>query len=281
MKILYTFLLILFGSVGFGQKISPYYPAIENQNNTTIQFTYYDFNFVSLKLQDYLSNKYSLIETDLINEGNYQTFVLIFNESISINKNPSQLKFYFKTFTIGEDQVIKDVKITGSKESLLIFFAFYWSSQIDTDVNKSNILGQNYFRQDKITFERMSNSYFIRIINNTIKDDSEFTKNYLSKLKEVTEIKESKQEIEITQTQQTSNKLRLQSFKYWAKKKGNKIETQIMGSFPNRYDDEVSAKEKITNYLKEKDNGEYVLTFNYQLQDKDVKEFEIRTEQHK
>ncbi|MGV0830313.1 hypothetical protein ACTS9C_15920 [Empedobacter brevis] len=281
MKGLYTFLLILSASIGFGQTISPYYPAIENKKNTTIQFTYYEFNFVSLKLQDYLSGKYSLIDSDMINENDYQTFVLTFKESISINKNPSELKFYFKTFTIGENQVIKDVKITGSKDALLIFFAFYWTSPIDTDVNKSNVLGQNYFRQDKITFERMNNSYFIRIINNTIKDDSEFTKNYLSKLKEITEIKESKQEREITNPQQTSNKLRLQSFKYWAKKKGNKIETQIMGSFPNRYDDEVSAKEKITNYLKEKDNGEYVLTFNYQLQDKDVKEFEIKTEQHK
>ncbi|MGV0830741.1 hypothetical protein ACTS9D_00780 [Empedobacter brevis] len=281
MKILYTFLLIILASIGFGQKISPYYPAFENQNNTTIQFTYYEFNFVSLKLQDYLSNKYSLIDTNLINEENYQTFVLTFNESISINKNPSQLKFYFKTFTIGEDQVIKDVKITGSKESLLIFFAFYWSSPIDTDVNKSNILGQNYFRQDKITFEKMNNSYMIRVINNTITNDSEFTKNYLSKVREVTEMKSTKQENNAIHIQQTSTKLHLQSIRYWAKKKGNKIKTQLMGSFPNRYDDEVSVKEKIKTYLEDKQNGEYVLSFNYQLEGKEVKEFEIKTEQHK
>ncbi|MGV0854622.1 hypothetical protein ACTS95_08100 [Empedobacter brevis] len=281
MKILYTFLLIILASIGFGQRISPYYPAIENQNNTTTQFTYYEFNFVSLKLQDYLSNKYSLIDTDLINEENYQIFVLTFNESISINKNPSQLKFYFKTFTIGENQVIKDVKITGSKESLLIFFAFYWSSPIDTDINKSNILGQNNFRQDKITFEKMNNSYIIRIINNTITNDSEFTNNYLSKVREVTETRNTKQENNFIHTQQTSSKLNLQSIRYWAKKKGNKIETQLMGSFPNRYDDEVIVNDKIKTYLKNKENGEYVLSFNYQLKGKEVKEFEIKTEQHK
>lgn len=280
MKNLFTFLLILSASVGFGQTT-----VTDTAGITIFRFDNLRVDFNSMELFKFKSNE--------------NGFLGVYDKNIVV-----QVKFN-PDYTLTSNQIYSltkedDCQKFNTKCDLKEVFGFPTFVNRELIQNGDNL---DYVNHYTIALEKGSINYtFGSTIPRDRKDVIEVSKmfdemiglimaqtkiypNYYYYYKNnnatIINPKVEKQTDSVVYPQQTSNKLRLQSFKYWAKKKGNKIETQIMGSFPNRYDDEVSAKEKITNHLKEKENGEYVLTFNYQLQGKEVKEFEIKTEQHK
>jgi len=280
MKILYTFLLITLASIGFGQTT-----VTDTAGITVFRFDNLRADFNSNQLFKFTKNDNGFLgvyDKNIVVQVKFNPeYTLSSNQIYSITKGDECSKFntkcYLKEIYGFPTLVDRELKQNGDKLDYI--------NQYTIALEKGSInftFGSTIPRDSKDVIE-LSDAFdeMIGLIMVQTKIYPNYYYYYKNNNATIIQNEKINPNNSVVYPQQTSNKLRLQSFKYWAKKKGNKIETQIMGSFPNRYDDEVSAKEKITNYLKEKDNGEYVLSFNYQLQDKDVKEFEIKTEQHK
>jgi len=280
MKGLFIFLLILSATIGFGQKT-----ITDTAGISIFRFDNLRVDFNSNQLFKFTKNENSFLgvydKNIVVQVKLNPDYTLSSNQIYSITKENECSKFNtkcdLKEIYGFPTLVDRELKQNGDKLDYV--------NQYTIALEKGSInftFGSTIPRDNKDVIE-LSNTFdeMIGLIMAQTKIYPNYYYYYKNNNATIITPKVEKSIDSVVYPQQTSNNLRLQSLKYWVKKKGNKIETQIMGSFPNRYDDEVSVKEKIKNYLKEKDNGEYVLTFNYQLQDKDVREFEIKTEQHK
>ncbi len=266
-NILLIIISVLTFSIGFSQSISPYYPNYANSNERS-QFTYYDMNFVTSKIENYLQFTKTLLDTkpNLKNGGG--NIKVTYTDKISNNKNSEILSFDFKVFNIDNEFVVESCKISGSYNSVLDFYIGYWDTKISIDRSKKKFTLTNHHLQDNIEFSALNNVYIISITNSTIVNKELFINEFKSKKQKIEE-KNIKKEIEkkeienlkkielekkakLEQDKKDSHKEIIQYYKINKRKKG----FEYVSEFPNN-----ELKAEIEKQLITSENGNYTIKY--------------------
>lgn len=281
----YVLFLFLSHNTLIAQKVSPYFPtpfvSTTNNRNET-QITYFDLNFVNLKIQSFLSGKlYMTPEEPSYNLNNGEgTITQSYIEKIAINREPRKLIFTFKVFHLGDDFVIEQLKISGDNEKVLSFYVSYWSTSLNFDDIKKNEIVSNKFLQDHISYSYNNNKPVILIKNNTINSRREFVSEYSPKREKYDlkqkEIAEKKQEKlgqkkiadEKWQKQQNLKRnTKYQKYYYKVIKKRNKINFELTDR--KHKIDTLSSNMDLNNeligFMNDKKNGTYKIRVTYKL----------------
>lgn len=173
-----TYLILFISVISTAQPISPYYPEPLNHGRYLTPMTYVDFNHVTMKLQDFLSDRYRMVLVDSkFNVKNEKGNIIYDFQSGMIANSSDKLTFNFKVFAIGHSLVIQEITVTGSLATRIRFFVRYWPTTITIeDLEVKKVATSNYYMDvveffpDKITVK-----------NNTIKSTEEFLALYAEK----------------------------------------------------------------------------------------------------
>lgn len=110
------------------------------------QFTGMKYNFVTSRVQTYMSKHLNMYpETDDV-DGNYIT--VLFKEKSAYNAPQKELTFKFKVRSEGADFIIEDCMITGDKQKLIGFYLNYWNTSLTVDENKTGIVAETRLLAD-------------------------------------------------------------------------------------------------------------------------------------
>lgn len=173
-----TILLLLFfyGYYISAQDISPYYPTKQSsayRGNEPTQLTYYDSMFVQGLLPNFLSNRMGMTQISV--DGN-KVIKQVYQDSFSNGK----LIFELYTDTINSKvdfpEIVKSIKISGTKDRVIAFFVEYWGTKIDWDAKKSDV--QRLQMQDVIKFYFNNGKPYITITNSAYKTTKEFEEQF-------------------------------------------------------------------------------------------------------
>jgi hypothetical protein len=281
--------------IGYSQQpsISPYYPDVVptgSYNDLQTQMTYFDLNFVNVKIQDYMINEMQMNlssdKYDLVAGKGNITFT--YSDNGAINTTIKKMSFIFNVEPINDEFVIKSCKIVGNSERLISFYVHFWSSPLQFDQVKSKGVIYNNFMMDKISFHYNGNQPYITITNGSITDFKDFSVKYIEKRnkhdksieaqniasKEVSSIQMEKEDIkereieknrELAKEERELEAQKIKSRRYEVtqtevKKKGNDF------VFNENVSNEIRTK--IKEELRTKDNGIYVLkvSIKYELE---------------
>lgn len=284
-------ILFVFGSLlSFAQspKISPFYPDIIPHERGQIQFTYHDFNFVSVKVQNYLERNMALSmidsEYNISNDGT-GTIVQVFEESMIIgsNRKPKKINFIYTVENIGHDFVVKSCRINGDSEKVLIFFTSFWKTTLQLSDLKAKSTAYNFYIQDKASIYYNNGSYYIDIKNTSIIDFKEFESEYLRKKENVLAIREEKrieqEKIDLIKKQkQKEEEEKQEELRKIVKEKrllqkntqvSKTLLTVVKRKDKIEFHKDVSSMlmSDVESFLKDKDDGEYSMhvstTYHY------------------
>lgn len=292
MQRLITLLCVFITVITFAQSpdISPHYPKVLISQRGETQFTYYDLNFVNTNIQFFVKSNMGmkLIDDPIfnLNDDGKGTIDYNYTENIVIGKRkPYNIIFSYTVEPIGHLLVITKCKITGSPIKVADFFIKYWKTDIQLEKVKQEKIIYNYYVQDKITYHVNKGNPFISIENTTIKDFKTFEKDYLEKVKEVSEkkelkekeLKEKEESKKTTIEEKTSNK---------TEEKDNRIYSIItdvtvidikkgkLNIFQTNISDDLSLEYE--NYLKGKKDGRYFIMVKITHKgDKKTNEFKL------
>lgn len=292
MKKLLLIPVLLFSFLGFAQmpEISPYFPQNPNQSRYQTQFTYYDLNYVSYRVQDYLERNMAMVLADTkenLKEG-VGTIEHTYQESMIIgsSRSPQKIKFTYTVVPIGNYFVIKKCKIAGEPIKVEAFFVGFWKTSLQFDRTRKEGVVYNNYLQDKISFYFNNGNYYVDIINTSISNFSEFRDDYLvkkkvedDKNKELDKAKELAAQQEKAEQEENERLLLVEKQKA-AEKKQKQLNTKVLSStisvekrkgkikFPNNTS-EVLIKD-VESFLKDEEDGDYSLqvstTYEYEVE---------------
>jgi len=186
--------------------VSPYFPdiAYSNSNRRDLtQWTYFDLNFVSLKVTSFIYNKMEMSqdgEQDIKFNNGIGTITQSYIEQAS-RGIPKKLKIKYTVFPIEHDFVIKSVKITGDYEKVTTLYAYYWNTSLHFDevASKKIVTSQNL--QDKVVYHYNGRNPYITVDNTTIHDSETFSKEFIVK-RDKYNLNKEKRELEKKQQEQ-------------------------------------------------------------------------------
>lgn len=273
MKLLYFCLLITVFSNA--QTISPYYPSEPMFDGEETQFTFFEYNYVSVRIQNFLSNNMDMtfVSDDYIVNDPYTKLRLIFKKYVS--QDNQRLKFDFILFNTDDKLIIKSVKITGDYELLALFFVKYWNTTLQfSDTVGENPIAYSYYLQDKAEFIREKNSYAIVVNNSTIRDVNNFITDFnakkISYQKELDDHQEKKRlenekKDSIAKENFIKKNTRYAEFEYSVIKRKNKLEIKRLGAFPDSYVSQIDIQEELAQFLINYKNGGYLINVGYTI----------------
>lgn len=267
-------LLILIGGNIYGQSISPYFPSryiSATSNEYETQITYFDLNFVNLKLQDYLSYQFGMTlnsekaKYELKNGKGFITSAFV--DKISMNRNPRELFFKFNVFPMGKEFVIKDLKITGTTDAVLRFYVSYWTTTLNfDDISKTEIVS-NRLLQDRISYNFNNGNPYIKIENTTIESPEKFIDEYQRKknanAKKEKEKDEKAKKEKIKAKREKERNTKVIKFTYQVVKKRRGLEFIQNSYFPDNNAEKANIEKKFNELLSNKERGEYLIEVNY------------------
>lgn len=294
-KILTIFAFILIAKNTYSQKISPYFPQkfyVTTQNKYETQVTYFDLNFVTLKIQDYMSYEFGMTLNDekmkyeLKDGKGFITYAFI--EKIAINSKPKELFFKFKVFPIEKDLVIEKLKITGNENAVLKFYVSFWTTTLNFDDVKKKEIVSNRIWQDRISYSYNNRNSFIEIDNTTIKSNEDFITKYqinkkeFNKKEKISAEKRKLEKIKIQKQKEEYNRkliaekkvkeekrekernTKITRFEYRVIKKKRKLKYEKTNSY---FKDEISKKinlhQEFSKFLANKEKGTYLIIVKY------------------
>lgn len=180
MKKLLFFLLL--SGFAFGQEISPYYPAKQEnarRGNEPSQLTYYDSQFVQGLLPNFLSNKMMMTQIDTDFDIKTKTLRQSYQDKFSSGKLIITLTTDLINSKVEVPEIIKSIKITGTPERVITFFVEYWDTTLDFRSLKSDV--ERKHMQDVARFYFNKGKPYITVTNGTFKNTKEFEE-YFNKL---------------------------------------------------------------------------------------------------
>lgn len=162
-------LFILISGFTFGQEISPYYPAKQDnawRGNEPTQLTYYDAMFVAGALQNFVTDHMAMAVTG----SDASTYH--FQDKFSTGKLNITLKQEKINSNVAVPEIVTSIKISGDKDRVYTFFIDYWGTTIDWDAKKSDV--ERKHQQDVIRLHFNSGKPYITITNGTYKNTADF-----------------------------------------------------------------------------------------------------------
>lgn len=169
-------LLIFFYSYyTFAQDISPYYPAKQGnayRGNEPTQLTYYDSMFIQGLLPNFLSNRMGMAQVSADRDEKTSVIKQVYQDGFSDGKLIFDLKTEMINSKVDIPEVVKSIKISGTKDRVIAFFVEYWGTKIDWDPKKSDV--QRLQMQDIIRFYFNNGKPYIIVTNSTYKNTKEF-----------------------------------------------------------------------------------------------------------
>ncbi|GAA5096831.1 hypothetical protein GCM10023210_31130 [Chryseobacterium ginsengisoli] len=162
-------ILLLFSSFAFGQEISPYYPAKQDnawRGNEPTQLTFYDAMFVAGALQNFVSDHMAMAVTG----SDASTYH--FQDKFSTGKLNIALKQEQIKANVPNPEIVTSIKISGDKDKVFTFFVEYWNTTINWDAKKSDI--ERLHQQDVIRLHFNAGKPYITITNGTYKNKADF-----------------------------------------------------------------------------------------------------------
>jgi len=183
MKNFTLFLLLISGAL-FSQEISPYYPTKQDnayRGAEASQLTYYYSDYVQGLLQNFLDYNLmmSLIDTkvDLKNK----IYTQVYQDKFSTGKLYVNLYFDKIDANVTNPEIIKSIKITGTRMNVIYFFVKFWDTTIQYEDVKADV--ERNQLQDKARLYFNTGKPYIVISNtayHTTKDFEEFYKKLLA-----------------------------------------------------------------------------------------------------
>lgn len=162
-------LFILLSSLAFGQEISPYYPAKQEnawRGNEPTQLTFYDAMYVAGALQNFVTDRMAMA----VIGSDASTYH--FQDKFSTGKLNIAIKQEQIKANVDNPEIVTSIKISGDKDKVYTFFVEYWGTTIDWDAKKSDI--ERLHQQDIIRLHYNNGKPFITIINGTYKNKADF-----------------------------------------------------------------------------------------------------------
>lgn len=142
------------------------------------QFTYIDINYVSPKIEQFVSDKLNLCRVSELDKYDFTDFDKIieynYKTCIGVGK-PKTLLIRFVVFAHENNLIIKKVIIKGFDEYVLQFFIKFWYTKLNFDTVREGEIVSNFFLQDKVFLVR-NKDLTIDIESSTIKSQEEFNK---------------------------------------------------------------------------------------------------------
>lgn len=165
-------LMFFYGYNTFAQDISPYYPAKQGsayRGNEPTQLTYYDSMFVQGLIPNFLSNRMGMTQISV--DGD-KIIKQVYQDGFSNGKLIFELHTEPINSKVDFPEIVKSIKITGTKDRVIAFFIEYWGTKIDWDPKKSDV--ERLQMQDVIKFYFNNGKPYITITNSTYKTTKEF-----------------------------------------------------------------------------------------------------------
>lgn len=168
-------IFILFSCFIFGQDVSPYYPAKQDnayRGGEPSQLTYYDTSFIQGLLPNFLRNNLGMTQISTDMDVKTKTIRQTYQDSFSTGK----LTFTITTDVIDSNvtnpEIVTSVKITGTPSRVLDFFVRYWDSTIDFESIKADVERKHFQDIAKLYFNK--GKPYILVVNNAYKNTKEF-----------------------------------------------------------------------------------------------------------
>lgn len=273
MKKILFYALLLISSFAIAQPpISSYYPApLYFEQSWLTPMGYVEFNHVSTKLQRFMSSKMEMSLNDDktvydVGEKGVGTITMHFTDKFSVGTTPKTMALTFNVFALDHNFIIESVKMTGDQNRLRWFFVQYWPTTLTLDDLGSKKIAHNYLYQDEAAYY----GNYIEVKNNTIKSKEEFFATYNKAVAD-----------QETKKLETAKRKELEAIKKAAERET--YETVTVNIKKNRNGIEFDnvpqeLQSHISEYLKNKDNGDYVLRINKTIQNNTITNANIYTD---
>lgn len=273
MKKIALILVLITSANSYAQKISPYFPEpflTSSSNKYQTQISYFDLNFVTLKLQDYMSYNFAMTLNDEkmkyeLKDGKGDiTFAFI--DKIAMNKKPRELYFKYTVFPLEEEFVIKELKITGDSDAVLRFYVSFWTTTLNfDDVSKTEIVSNRLF-QDRISYSFNKGNSYVIVKNTTIESSEEFINEFeIKKIefdknekiriaqKEIEEKERAKKLEEEKKIRETERNTQITKVKYQVVKKKRNLKFEKTNKyFPDKHSEKANLESRFNELLAEK-----------------------------
>ncbi|MCT2563965.1 hypothetical protein [Chryseobacterium herbae] len=162
-------LFILLSVFTFGQEISPYHPAKQDnawRGYEPTQLTFYDAMFVAGALQNFVTDRMAMVVTG----SDASTYH--FQDKFSTGKLNIALKQEKIKSNVAVPEIVISIKISGDKDKVYTFFVEYWGTTIDWGAKKADV--ERTHMQDVIRLHFNGGKPYITITNGTYKSTSDF-----------------------------------------------------------------------------------------------------------
>jgi hypothetical protein len=187
MKKLLLITALLMVSFTQAQEVSPYYPAkitVTDPFNFTSQLTYYDLNFITVNISEFLSYRMNMVvekdnDSKLLSDGG--TYTITYTDKLSQSGNKKLIITYIVGL-VDTVYTIQSVKISGSKDRVIDFFIEFWQTTVNFEEPTGNSDVSLLTGQDVVKFYFNKGNPYIAVSNSAYKSLSEF-KNYFKTLK--------------------------------------------------------------------------------------------------
>lgn len=187
MKKLLTTLALFIASYSFAQEVSPYYPVknrVSDPYDFTSQLTYFDLNYISNNISEFLTYRMAMgvSKTDdskLMHTGG--TYSVEYTDKIAQSVS-QKLLFTYNVGQVDKVYTIQSVKITGSKERLIMFYIEFWQTASNFVAPKGNADVSLLTGQDVVKFYFNKGKPYIMVTNGTYKNIADFQEHF-TKLK--------------------------------------------------------------------------------------------------
>lgn len=130
-----------------GQALSAEMGALAPHGQLT-QFSNMDYNFVSSRVQKYLSQALNMYpdSDDVTSE---RVFVA-FKEKSALNAPQKALQFNFNVHPAGTGFLVNDCRITGDRDKLIKFYVNYWPTTVQIDETNTGIVATTRLLADDV-----------------------------------------------------------------------------------------------------------------------------------
>lgn len=201
-KLITTFLFFCFFSTTTLVAQSVYYDNIDNAegrlrasvsvlapHGQLTQITYFDLNFVNLKIEQFLSSNLYLVPSgspEINMKGQIKTITTHYNSKITFNNAANRtftVKYYLLTSDYTKGFIIKSCEIYGYFDWVAKFYLKYWTTTLNFENAKRGEVVVNYLWQDRVAFSGNGRQAKIAVTNNTIKNHQIFLKEFTEKAK--------------------------------------------------------------------------------------------------
>lgn len=150
------------------------------------QITYFDLNFVNLKVQEFL---YRHLGASTDETGDFKTLknndiqiTQKYNQRIVIDEQSQTLTIRYTAFRHKNAFVIKSAVITGTSKFVIDFFVKFWQTALTFNDIYNDKIATTYLLQDKATISFKNDMWSIEVTNTSIKSMDDFKKIFEDKV---------------------------------------------------------------------------------------------------